>query len=70
MSQWTQRLTCSLERLPLGNIALVLAQQKRRILYVEGKTDLEILRAWAAVLEHRLLRFLQEPLWKRMAETN
>ena len=54
----------------VGQHCAGLAQQKRRILYVEGKTDLEILRAWAAVLEHRLLRFLQEPLWKRMAETN
>ena len=56
------------DTLRLDNVDLVMAQQFRRILYVEGKTDLEILRAWATVLEHPLTGFLEEPFWKPMAE--
>ena len=56
------------DTLHLDNVELVMARQLERILYVEGKTDLEILRAWAAVLEHRLSQFLEEPFWKPMAE--
>lgn len=55
---------------PLASLTveLVMAQQFGRILYVEGTTDLEILRAWAAVLEHPLCRFLEAPFWKPMAQ--
>ncbi len=56
------------DTLHLDNVELVMAQQLGRILYVEGKTDLEILRAWAAVLEHPLCQFLEQPFWKPMAE--
>ena len=54
--------------LQLDNVELVMARQLGRLLYVEGKTDLDILRAWAAVLEHPLCQFLEEPFWKPMAE--
>ena len=56
------------DTLRLDNVELVMAQQFRRILYVEGKTDLETLRAWATVLGHPLTAFLEEPFWKPMAE--
>lgn len=56
------------DTLHLNNVELVMARQLGRILYVEGRTDLQILRAWAAVLEHRLSRFLEEPFWKPMAQ--
>ncbi len=58
------------ESLRLDNFDLMLAKQVERILYVEGGTDLDILRAWAAVLEHPLHRFLEEPLWRTTAEDN
>ena len=57
-----------IDTLELDHVELVMAQQLKRILYVEGKTDLYILRAWAAVLEHPLRQFLEEPFWKPMAE--
>ncbi len=56
------------DTLRLDNVELVMAQQLGRILYVEGTTDLEILRAWAAVLEHAMCQFLEQPFWKPMAE--
>lgn len=56
------------DTLELDQVDLVLAQQLKRVLYVEGKTDLDVLRAWANVLEHPLCRFLEEPFWKPMAE--
>ena len=34
------------------------------ILYVEGRTDISILREWARVLGHRLYFFLEKPFWK------
>ena len=57
-----------IDALQLRNTDLLHAEQVKRILYLEGKTDLEILRAWAAVLDHVLCEFLQEPFWKPMAE--
>lgn len=56
------------DTLRIDNVELVMAQQFGRVLYVEGTTDLEILRAWAAVLEHALSQFLEEPFWKPIAE--
>lgn len=41
---------------------VLLAQDGFGILYVEGDTDLRILRAWAQVLDHRALGFLEGPL--------
>ena len=34
------------------------------ILYVEGKTDVPILRAWAKALGHPVLSFLERPFWR------
>jgi len=63
-----EQQTRLVDTLHLDNVELVLARQLGRILYVEGKTDLAILRAWAAVLEHRLGQFLESPFWKHMAQ--
>lgn len=41
---------------------VLLAQDGFGILYIEGDTDLRILRAWAQALDHRALRFLEGPL--------
>lgn len=48
----------------LSNTDIMLAQEKGRVLYVEGRTDLNILMEWAAILEHRLADFLRRPFWK------
>ena len=48
----------------LSNTDIMLAQEKGRILYVEGRTDLNILMEWAMILEHRLAGFLRRPFWK------
>lgn len=47
---------------------LVTAETERRILYVEGRTDIDILREWAKVLGHPLLAFLEKPFWSPTAE--
>ena len=52
----------------LENTEILLAETKRKILYVEGKTDIDILRAWASVLKHSLLQFLEKPFWRPTAE--
>jgi len=41
---------------------------KRYVLYLEGKSDLDILREWAKVLDHPALRYLEEPFWVATAE--
>lgn len=45
---------------------IVLLQEAKNpgILYVEGRTDISILREWARVLGHRLYFFLEKPFWK------
>ncbi len=48
----------------LSNMDIMLALEHKKILYVEGHTDLDILRAWATVLDHPLLSFLKQPFWK------
>ena len=48
----------------LSNTDIMLAREKGRILYVEGHTDLDILRAWAHALNHRIKDFLKQPFWK------
>ena len=50
----------------VSNQEIVLAQETENpgILYVEGKTDISILREWAGVLDHRLYCFLERPFWK------
>lgn len=42
---------------------LLLAERNHSFLYTEGRTDLDILREWARVLDHELLGFLENPAW-------
>jgi len=42
----------------LSNTDIVLAEQSPGVLYLEGHTDLSILREWARVLKHPLAEFL------------
>ena len=49
----------------LSNADMMQALQVRGILYVENFTDIDILRAWAAALEHRAATLLTtELMWK------
>jgi predicted ATPase len=48
----------------LSNTDIMLALDAEGILYVEGRTDLEILRAWAKALNHRAEGLLQGVFWK------
>ena len=54
--------------LRLENMEMALAITEPGILYVEGKTDIDILREWARILRHRLLSFLERPFWRPTAE--
>ena len=47
---------------------IVCAETERRVLYVEGRTDIDILREWARLLGHPLVDFLEKPFWSRTAE--
>jgi predicted ATPase len=47
----------------LTSLDILLAEQSPGILYVEGETDLNLLREWARVLEHPAYQFLAEPFW-------
>lgn len=50
----------------LTNKDIMLAEGAPGVLYVEGETDLEILRSWARVLQHPALELLTTQLfWKR-----
>ena len=48
----------------LSNMDIMLAQEKKNVLYVEGHTDLDILRTWASILNHKIMDFLEHPFWK------
>ena len=48
----------------LSNMDIMLALEHEKILYVEGHTDLDILRTWANTLNHPILSFLKQPFWK------
>ena len=48
-----------LATLALDQVEIVEALRERRLLYLEGPTDIEMLRSWAAALGHRCLPFLQ-----------
>ena len=48
----------------LDNMDIILAYQLPGILYVEGYTDIAILRTWAKKLNHHLFTFLEKPFWK------
>ena len=50
--------------LRLENEVLMLAQTAAGILYVEGRSDLANLRAWAQALSHPVFDFLDKPLWQ------
>ena len=50
--------------LRLENEMLMLAETAPGILYVEDKSDLANLRAWARVLSHPMFDFLNKPLWR------
>ena len=43
---------------------IMLALEKKNILYVEGHSDLNILQVWANKLDHRLKDFMAQPYWK------
>lgn len=47
----------------LTSLDILLAEQSPGVLYVEGETDLNLLREWARVLEHSAYQFLAEPFW-------
>ena len=53
--------------LRLENEVLMLAKTEPGILYVEGESDLNNLRAWAQTLDHPLFSFLDKPFWKATA---
>lgn len=48
----------------LSNTDIMLALEAEGILYLEGRTDLEMLRAWAQVLNHRSSELLNLIFWK------
>jgi hypothetical protein len=48
----------------LSNIDIMLAREAEGILYLEGHTDLDILRAWAKALGHRSADLLKRVFWK------
>ncbi len=48
----------------LSNIDIMLAKEAQGILYVEGHTDLDILRAWAKALGHPSADLLRRVFWK------
>ena len=47
---------------------IVLAETTERVLYLEGKTDVDILREWAKVLGHPARRYLDTGFWVPTAE--
>ena len=53
-----------LDSLKIPNVDILLALEKKCILYLEGHTDLELLRAWAVNLQHPAMQFLQNPYWR------
>lgn len=49
-------------------IEIVNAESERAVLYLEGRTDLDILREWAVILGHRSRHFLMAPFFVATAE--
>ena len=47
----------------LTTMDLLLAEQGRAVLYCEGQSDFDILRAWAGVLSHPAKRFFDDPFF-------
>ena len=58
------------DTLYLENIEIMLAETEPGILYIEGPTDIPMLREWARILEHPLLPFLEKPFKWETAENN
>ena len=58
------------DTLCLENIEIMLAETEPGILYIEGPTDILILREWARVWEHPLLPFLEKPFKWETAEND
>lgn len=56
------------DTLYLENTEIMLAETEPRILYIEGPTDIPILREWARILGHPLLPFLGKPFSWETAE--
>ena len=52
----------------IENTEITLALTEPGILYVEGETDIDILREWARILGHPLLSFLESPFCRETAE--
>ena len=52
------------DALLLTNSDIHTAKAVERILYVEGKTDIPILKAWARAIGHPVLSFLEKPFWR------
>ncbi|MDD9886392.1 MAG: AAA family ATPase, partial [Gammaproteobacteria bacterium] len=59
-----ERASLILSLSSLSNLDLVLAHEKKKVLYLEGHTDLDLLRVWAHLLSHRLAGFMEQPFWK------
>lgn len=60
-----QQVAEALKRLTA--IDVLLSEQSPGILYVEGETDFNLLRAWSEVLEHPLYDwFIRKPFWHSM----
>lgn len=60
--------TAAIGTMTLENTDIVMAQTKRKILYVEGLTDVRILTEWARVLHHLMLPVLETGLVLTTAE--
>lgn len=56
------------DTLHLENTEIMLAETERKVLYIEGPTDIPILREWAHILGHSLLLFLEKPFSWETAE--
>ena len=59
-----ERATLILSLSSLSNLDIMLAREKGHVLYVEGHTDLDLLRVWARILNHRAASFMEQPFWK------
>lgn len=47
----------------LTSLDILMAEQATGVLYVEGDTDLNLLREWAKVHNHRAIKFFKDPFW-------
>ena len=47
----------------LTTLDLLLAEQRREVLYCEGESDFKILKAWARITNHAALKFFESPFF-------